>query len=218
MTVIKNLIGERYGYLEVIERSSNTKAGKARWKCVCDCGNETIVASSDLISGHTQSCGCKKYESKNRVHGMTKTDIHKKWSSMLQRCYDKNHKSYLRYGAFGVKVCDEWRNDFISFMNWSYSNGYKESLSLDRIDNSKGYSPDNCRWVEWREQANNRTSNRLISYKGKTQPIKKWCEELGLSYLFIYQRMHRGGLTFEEAITKPIVKYRSHKKETISAD
>ena len=210
MAKFNDLSGKKFGYLTIAERVQNAKNGKARWKCICDCGNETIVTSTDIMTGHTSSCGCKRYESHNRVHGMNKTDIHTKWVQMRQRCYNKNDASYIHYGAKGVSVCDEWRNNFIAFMNWSYSNGYKEGLSLDRIDNLKGYYPDNCRWVKWEDQSGNRMNNIKITFNGKTQNLKKWCDELGKDYLFIRQRIIRDGMTFDEAISTPKMESRSH--------
>ena len=210
MSVCKDLTGKKFGYLTIVERVQNAKNGKARWKCMCDCGNETIVTSTDIMAGHTSSCGCKKYESHNKRHGMTKTELHNKWCSMKERCFCESSKAYKRYGARGITVCDEWKNSFESFMEWSYSHGYEYGLSIDRIDNSKGYSPDNCRWVKWEEQAGNRTNNIKITFNGKTQNLKKWCTELGKDYLFIRQRIIRDGMTFEEAISTPKMESRSH--------
>lgn len=210
MAICKDLIGKNFGYLTVVAREENTKGGSARWKCLCKCGNFTVTTTFRLNSGKCQSCGCKRYESHNRIHGMTKTDIHNKWLQIKQRCLDKNYKSYQRYGAVGITICDEWKNDFVSFMKWSYQNGYKEGLSIDRIDNSKGYSPDNCRWVTRKDQCNNRRSNIKITYQGKTQNLKQLCEELNIKYSFVYQRMYKQGMTFEEAISRPLVECRSH--------
>jgi hypothetical protein len=97
------------------------------------------------------------------------------------------------------------------FADWSFSHGYKEGLSLDRINNEKGYSPNNCRWVSWKEQCNNRKSNIPIEYNGKTQNLKSWCDELGLNYHLIYQRIFRDGYTFEQAITSKRYQYRNKK-------
>lgn len=201
-----DLTGRKYGYLTVISRSENTKEGRATWKCLCKCGKYTIVPTYRLNAGECQSCGCKKFESHNRVHGMTKTDIHRKWSQIKQRCYDKNCKAYQRYGARGIVMCEEWKNDFVSFMNWSYENGYREGLSLDRIDNSKGYYPENCRWVEWKEQANNRTSNIRFTYNGETKNLKQWCKFFNKRYSLVYGRIKKLGWDFERAMFTPKTK------------
>lgn len=214
MAVCKDLTGKVFGYLTVVSRAENTKDGRARWNCVCKCGNLTVVPTYRLNSGGCKSCGCKRFESKNAIHRMTKTDIYNKWLSMKQRCFDKNCKSYRKYGAIGITVCDEWANDFLAFMNWSLKNGYKPGMSLDRIDNKKGYFPENCRWVVWKEQCNNRRSNIKITYQGKTQTLKQWCDELGLNYYRTRQRIKKSGMTFEEAISKPLMESRSHRKNT----
>lgn len=199
MAIRVDLTGKKYGYLTVIRRAGNSVSGRRRWICKCKCGNETIVSTSGLNSGKTQSCGCKRYESHNKRHGLTKTDIHLKWCQMRQRCKNPNCKAYKSYGATGVEICQEWDN-FEAFRDWAYSNGYAEGLSLDRIDNSKGYSPENCRWVTWGEQCNNRRSSIRYKYNGKVKNLKQWCNELGLNYHLIYQRIKRDGYTFEEAI------------------
>ena len=118
---------------------------------------------------------------------------------MRQRCNNYNCQTYKKYGAKGIKICPEW-DCFEAFREWAYANGYREGLSLDRIDNTKGYYPENCRWVTWREQCNNRRSNISYEYNGKTQNLKQWCEELGLNYHLIYQRIKRDGFTFDDAI------------------
>lgn len=204
----KNLIGQTFGNLTVISRVKNSKSGKARWKCLCSCGNISIVTSTDLVSGHTRSCGCKRYESHNATHGMTKTDLHNKWCQMRQRCGNPQCKAYQHYGAEGVSVCDEW-NSFANFRNWSLANGYREGLSLDRINNEKGYSPDNCRWITWEEQSGNRRNNLNFTYRGKTQNLRAWCSELGLNYAVIRQRIRRDGYTFEQAIASKKYERRS---------
>lgn len=212
MAVCKDLIGMKFNMLTVEARGKNLPGGTATWICRCDCGKLTTATSYSLTSGGKKSCGCLRYASKNYTHRQTKTDIHNKWLSMKQRCFDKNHGSYAKYGALGITVCDEWKNNFIAFCNWSYENGYKEGMSLDRIDNSKGYSPDNCRWVTWKGQCNNRRSNLKITYRGKTQNLRQWCDELSLNYQLVHQRMKKCGMSFEEAITKPLMASRSHPK------
>ena len=125
---------------------------------------------------------------------------------MKNRCYNPNTDNYKYYGAIGVSVCDDWRDNFESFMRWSFANGYDENAgpqecTIDRIDNSKGYSPDNCRWVNHIEQCNNQSSNRVFTYSGKTMTMAEWAREVGLKYTTLRARIRRG-MPFEEAITK----------------
>lgn len=116
-----------------------------------------------------------------KTHGMSQSNpIYKRWGLMKSRCNNPNATGYDRYGGRGIKVCDEWNNSFITFYEWAIANGFRSDLSLDRIDNNKGYSPDNCRWVTRSQQARNVRRNHMITYNGKTQCIGKWSEETGI--------------------------------------
>lgn len=128
--------------------------------------------------------------------------------NLKQRCYNSKSTFYKNYGGRGITVCDEWLNSemydgrstkgWIAFKNWALSNGYADNLTIDRIDNSKGYCPENCRWVTMKTQQNNRRSNHLVTYKGKTQSLANWCRELNLNYDTIKCRIRRNW-TIEKA-------------------
>lgn len=133
-------------------------------------------------------------------HGKRKTKLYNVWNTMRDRCYNKNNKRYKDYGGRGIAVCDEWRNDFMNFYNWSIQHGYNENLTIDRIDNNKGYSPDNCRWVTRKQQARNRRSNINFTYNGETHCIVEWCELLGLKPKTVYQRIHYYNWSIEKAL------------------
>ena len=111
---------------------------------------------------------------------------------MKQRCYNINYTYYKDYGGRGIAVCDEWLNDFQAFYEWSMNNGYKDNLTIDRIDNNKGYSPNNCRWVTRKTQVQNRRNNVYITYDGKTQTLSQWADELGVRYNTLVLRHIRG--------------------------
>ena len=156
MVDLKNSV---FGSLTVIRKNGNSKKGYANWLCLCDCGKEATVRSDHLKSGNTKSCGCgvkKGLLKANTTHGLSSTKLYGAWRGMKQRCYYTKHDSYSNYGARGVTVCDEWRNSFKAYSDWALSNGYKEGLQIDRIDNYKGYSPENCRWVTQKENNKNK--------------------------------------------------------------
>ncbi len=152
------MTGRRYGRLTVIERAENTPGGTARWRCKCDCGKETVVVGSYLRNGSIKSCGCYMRENNGRLslkHGGYKTKLYHVWVQMRSRCRSPKDKNYPYYGGRGISVCDEWQ-DFRSFQEWALSNGYREGLTIDRIDNDGDYKPTNCRWVTMAVQAKNK--------------------------------------------------------------
>ena len=193
-----DLTGQRFGWLVVIESAENTSAGQARWRCRCDCGRETIVRGDKLRRGYTVSCG--HYNGKNpttcrtrpQKHRNTHTRLYNIWAAMKQRCYNPHTQHYARYGGRGITVCDEWLQDFQKFWDWAMTNGYQDKLSIDRIDNDKGYSPDNCRWASQKEQANNISRNRRITFAGQTLNLSQWCEALNIDHKLVDSRLRRG--------------------------
>ena len=203
-----DMIGQRYGRLVVISQSESIKPGRLRWLCKCDCGNECVVKGISLRRGNTKSCGCLSSENAQQramehiTHGQSKTRLYRIWVNMRSRCNKPSHPDYPRYGARGIKVCEEWDNSFQPFYNWSMSNGYRENLSIDRIDNESNYSPDNCRWVDTNVQNNNTRRNHYITYNGETLTIGQWSKKQGINKHTLYARLATRGWSVERALTE----------------
>lgn len=199
MSKYKDLTGQKFGKLTIIERAENDKQGNAQWLCKCDCGKTVIVRGYQLTIGKTNSCGCLK--SIRQSHHKSHLRIWQIWECMKQRCYNPSQISYKNYGAKGIRVCEEWHN-FENFYNWSLNNGYETNLTIDRIDNNKDYSPNNCRWVDMKTQQRNRTNNHLVTLNGETKCITEWCEIYHLQYNTVLRRL-KNGWDIVTAITKP---------------
>lgn len=196
----------KYGRLTIIRPLDVADDKKRRFLCRCECGIQTVVLAENLLSGHTKSCGCLKREiigaGAHTTHGLSKTRIYRIWKGMRKRCRNPNDSNYPKYGGRGIRVCPEWDSDFLSFYFWAMESGYNDSLSIDRIDNNKGYSPDNCQWSNETKQANNRRSNRLATIDGETHSIIEWSKIYKISTVTIYKRI-RQGMSETEAITTP---------------
>ena len=152
-----DLSGSKFNHLTVVEQVGRDNFGEVMWKCRCDCGNFAIVRSSKLRAGSTISCGCVKAArigSLNRTHGGGATPEYRSYRAMLRRCYDTKHRAYQWYGARGIKVSERWLNSFPAFV--SDMGPRPEGFTLDRLDNDRDYSPDNCRWASWTVQGNNK--------------------------------------------------------------
>lgn len=154
------LVGRKFNRLTVIDYSHSDNG--AVWLCKCDCGGFITVKGKDLKSGKTKSCGCfhrdcaSKLGKSKETHGKSNTRLYYIWRAMKERCLNENSSAYKWYGGRGITVCDEWKLDFKAFYRWAMSHGYEEHLTLDRIDNESGYSPNNCQWTTMKEQSRNR--------------------------------------------------------------
>lgn len=184
-----DLTNKKFGRLTVINRAKD-RGKQTCWLCECDCGKRTIVRSGNLKNGHTNSCGCLlkeqcKKTGKKTKHGLSYTKLYYKWNSMKDRCYNIKNKRYYDYGGRGIKICEDWLKDFLSFFNWALENGYKDNLTIDRIDVNGNYCPENCRWATAKEQANNRRPFRA-KYISYDKNRKKWAVVVKHNYVGRY--------------------------------
>ena len=158
MPPLRDLRGQRFGRLTVVDQLPAINK-RTMWLCKCDCGNEASVDAQNLHTGHTQSCGCLRRERLSKAsttHGKRNTRLYSIWNHMKTRCRTKSYHAFRHYGGRGIRVCDEWLNDFQAFYDWAMANGYRDDLSIDRIDSDGNYSPDNCRWSTMAEQNKNK--------------------------------------------------------------
>lgn len=190
------MIGSRFYMLTVLEETDKyNSSGHKLFLCKCDCGEKKLVSKSALQRGDNKSCGCLR----GNRHGMSNTRIYKLWQDIKRRCYNANNQAYSYYGGRGINMCDEWKNDFMSFYNWSMENKYDDSLTIDRIDVNGNYEPSNCRWVTNEIQANNKTNNRYFTINNETKSLADWCNIYNKRYLTVHHRLSRGS-SIEEAL------------------
>lgn len=195
-------LGQRYGRLLVTERAPNKSETdtNARWKCLCDCGRETVQYGQDLKKGKVISCGCWN-EEKRFKHGLADTPVHRVWIGMRSRCNNPKTREYANYGGRGIKVCERWD----SFENFVADMGIRpEGYSIDRINNDGNYEPSNCRWATTTQQLNNRRVNRVLELNGERKTIGEWSAKLGIGWHTIRSRVDRYGWTIEKALTTPV--------------
>lgn len=189
-----DMTGVTVGRLLVLRRGDNQK-DRTTWVCQCECGTVKTIHAGALRSGVQVSCGCYHRErlgNITRTHGMSQTSLYKTYYAMLARCYNPKHPSFPDYGARGIGVCQEWRDDKASFFKWALQNGYDPELSIDREKNDIGYEPSNCRWTTMKVQANNTRGNRPITINGVKKNLTAWSAETGVSLRTFYERLGRG--------------------------
>lgn len=204
---IRDITGQKFGRLTALcfhhkELRTSGKGYRYFWLYKCDCGN-LVIRERGSVGNRINSCGCLHKENPSKLfskHHLRNHPLYKKWTSMKTRCLNKNEACFKNYGGRGIKIYPLWINNFENFYNWSISNGYKEGLTIDRIDVNGNYEPSNCRFITVAEQSTNKRNNINISYQGEIKPLSVWCKILGLKYVLIRQRIKRDHKSFEEAI------------------
>lgn len=194
----EDLHGLRFGRLTVVDKD-NSNLGRAKWNCICDCGTFVSVYASNLKRGTSRSCGCLQKEELSKrktTHGGWAKDepLYAIWAGMKKRCNSEYHPNHKHYGGRGISLCDEWY-DYANFRAWSLSAGYKNGLSIDRINVNGNYEPQNCRWATTIQQQNNRRSCRYFTLNGETLTIKQWASMFGISYQTLYSYLFRHGFS-----------------------
>lgn len=210
--IIYDLSCLKFNHWTVIEYVGKSESRNSLWICECDCDHKTrsIITDTNLKQGSSKSCGCQN--KRNTTHGKSRSKnkldvkIYKAWSNMKDRCFNENNESFCHYGGRGIIVCNEWldkETGFINFYNWSTKNGADNDLTIDRIDNNGYYAPDNCRWVDFKTQENNKSNNRYITYNGKTQTLTLWSEEFNMLVATLKARLD-SGWNIHDALNKEI--------------
>lgn len=227
MTEKIKMIGKRFGRLTVIRENGKAKNGSLMYLCECDCGNFITVRGISLRNGDCKSCGClrKEISSKgNSTHGHSNERLFNVWRCMIRRCYDVNHSSYHRYGGRGIKICDNWLNNYESFKNFMLDNGYPEDAgpyeySIDRLNNDGNYEPSNCRVVTAKIQSLNKSNNHRVFFKGEEMTITEAAQKCGLTNKQVFNRIDKGW-DIKRALTQPLTQVHiysaSGQKHTIS--
>jgi hypothetical protein len=189
----RNITGQKFGRLTAIKFVEIRNKNKHFWEFKCDCGNTTVTQKTGVMGGHTTSCGCFRKEvagDKARVHGMSNHYLYDTWLQMRSRCHNPDDEAYHYYGARGIKVCQEWRNSFPTFVK---DMGERPpNMSLDRINNDGDYSKQNCRWATQSEQLRNYRRNVKVEYQGSNYCLKDICAKLGINYNWADNQWKKG--------------------------
>lgn len=202
MKNVPDMEGKVFGKWTVLRRLENDKHGNSSWLCRCECGEERAVLGARLRSGKSQTCGCTRALSMlqaNTTHDGTHHPLYKTWKGMKERCYLESNRSYADYGGRGITVCSTWLEDFWAFVR--DMGPRPKGTTLDRVDNAKGYSPENCRWATPEEQNSNRRNNRLVFIDGQYKALSQVAREYGITRKALQHRILKMGLSPERAVT-----------------
>lgn len=177
--------GQRFGRWIVLDYppeplDDKNVSRRLAYHCQCDCGTVKLNVAANLIYGDTKSCGCYRAEMAKKQflkHGEKRTRLYNRWSAMIDRCENPNNKRFDHYGGRGISICKEWRRNFLDFKNWALTNGYGDKLSLERINVNGDYTPENCTWIPFEDQARNKKNARTLTAFEETKSIQDWSRD-----------------------------------------
>lgn len=210
----QDITGKRFGRLTAISFHGLSDKNKSRlWFCRCDCGGYAILPVGQLNSGHTKSCGCLRGETtinRSTKHGYasnTKTHpLYYVWSSICQRCTNPKNIRFKDYGGRGIGIKTEWKNNPGVFIDWCIENGWKQGLTIERINNNDGYYPHNCKFISHQKQAKNTRRTVYLTFDNKTLSLQAWAKNKGIKPTVIWSRINQLNWSIEKALTTPLLK------------
>lgn len=211
---LEDLTGVQFKYLTAIENRGFIN-NQVHYLFKCICGSEIVRMAKEVKRGKIGSCGCMMHTNVGAKpkHGLSKDRLYGIYKGMIRRCYSEHDSSYQYYGGRGIVVCDEWIDEEVgvyNFYEWALTNGYHKNLTIDRINVSGNYEPDNCRWADALTQANNKTNNVYFEYEGEELTLTEWGRKLNLNPDSLWKRIYKYNYTFEKAITYKTDKIQSY--------
>ena len=201
--------GKRFGRLTVISLAGKNLHGQTKWLLKCDCGKEITKPSFYFVNGHTTSCGCyhKEVVNRPRTHGYCrdgKTVEYKTWVGIKKRCYNQNNKDYHHYGGRGIVMCPRWLESFENFLADMGLRPHSK-LSIERVDNEKGYEPGNCIWATQKVQRRNSRNVKKHTFNGETLTATEWAIRLGVKKWTMYARLRNKNFSIERALSEKVI-------------
>lgn len=196
----RDLTGQKFGRLTCVAFVGRNKEYDALWLCRCACGKEHTTRAGTLLNGHTKSCGCLQREMVGKAHtthGLyydengKRSKLSKAWDSMKRRCLNSKELYYRYYGGRGISICKQWM-DYKNFHDWAIKNGYRDGLTIERIDVNGNYEPGNCKWIPKGEQSRNRRGRHIIFYMGQSRMLTEWGNILNIDPKVLSNRLRRG--------------------------
>lgn len=204
----KDLTNKKSGFITFLSQVGVAQSREILWECVCDCGTQLTLKSSNF--NETKHCGCRYGKSK------TSERLYTIWNGMHQRCSPINNgiNSWECYGGRGVAICKEWHgeNGYTNFKEWALENGYDDSLTIDRVDVNGNYEPTNCKWSTPLEQGRNRRNNRVLEFNGEEKCLSEWCDTYNIPQDTVKRRLDVYGWSIEKSLTTPVSKRKDNRK------